>query len=396
MPHRLWIILICAGSILGLSMGLRQGLGLFLTPVSLHLGVGREAFALAMGLMNVFWGLGAPFAGAVADRYGATPVAIIGGITYAAGLLVMMASQSSEQLLAGGVLIGFGLSGAAFTVVLGVVGRASPEHLRSKALGLASVGGSIGQFAALPYIHVMIDGFGWIVAFAILAATVFLIVPLAFGLSTSSQDSQPNNNHSLREALNSAASVPSFWLLNAGFFVCGFHLAFVGIHLPAFLADKGFEPWLATAALTTVGVTNIIGVYVCGVLGGHYTKKTLLSILYLARAAAILLFIVLPITELSVLSFGAMMGFLWLGTVPLTSGLVGHMFGTRYMSMLFGIVFLGHQFGGFLGAWLAGMAFDRFGSYDLIWWLSIALGVFSAVLHWPIDERDHVQVHAAS
>ena len=179
------------------------------------------------------------------------------------------------------------------------------------------------------------------------------------------------------------------------FFVCGFHLAFVGVHLPAFLADKGFEPWLATAALSTVGVTNIIGVYLCGVLGGHYPKKMVLGVLYLARAGAILLFIMLPITELSVLLFGAIMGFLWLGTVPLTSGLVGHMFGTRYMSMLFGIVFLGHQFGGFLGAWLAGMAFDRFGSYDMIWWLSIVLGLISALLHWPIDERAHVRVRVA-
>lgn len=396
MSYRLWIIIICAGSILGLSMGIRQGLGLFLAPVSLHLGVGREAFALSMGLINVFWGIGAPFAGAVADRYGATPVAVVGGIAYAAGLLVMMASQTSDQLLVGGVLIGLGMSGAAFTVVLGVVGRAAPAHLRSKALGLASVGGSIGQFAALPYIHVMIGGFGWAIALAVLAATAFLIVPLAFGLAPGDREDQAAGAVNLREALASAAAIPSFWLLNAGFFVCGFHLAFIGVHLPAFLADEGFEPWLATAALTTVGLTNIVGVYICGALGGHYQKKNLLSTLYLARAAAILLFIMLPITEASVLLFGAAMGFLWLGTVPLTSGLVGHMFGTRAMSMLFGIVFLGHQFGGFLGAWLAGLVFDRLGSYDMIWWLSVALGVLAALLHWPIDEREHEPVHATS
>ena len=218
MSHRLWIIIICAGSILGLSMGIRQGMGLFLTPVSQNLGAGREAFALAMGLMNVFWGLGAPFAGAVADRYGAAPVAIAGGVAYAAGLLVMMASQGGDQLLVGGVLVGLGMSGAAFTVVLGVVGRAAPEHLRSRALGLASVGGSIGQFVALPYIHVMIAGFGWLVALAILAATVFFIVPLAVGLSTGSRDSRPDNDLGLRDALKSASNVPSFWLLNAGFF----------------------------------------------------------------------------------------------------------------------------------------------------------------------------------
>ena len=339
-----------------------------------------------MGLMNLSWGLGAPFAGAVADRFGARPVAAAGGVAYAAGLLVMMLSQDGEHILFSGVLVGLGLSGAAFTVVLGVVGRAAPEHLRSKALGLAAVGGSLGQFAALPYIHVLIDGLGWLVALAVLAATAFVIVPLALGLKGGSAESQAQHDESLRTALFAASKVPSFWLLNAGFFVCGFHLAFIGIHLPAFLSDKGFEPWLATAALTIVGLTNIIGVYYCGVLGGLYAKKTVLCFLYLARAAAILIFITLPVTATSVLMFGAAMGFLWLGTVPLTSGLVGHIFGTRYMSMLFGIVFLGHQFGGFLGAWLAGVAFDRFGSYDMIWWLSVALGVFAAALHWPIDE----------
>lgn len=395
MSYRLWIVIVCAGSILGLSMGLRQGMGLFLTPVSLHLGEGREAFALSMGLMNLFWGLGAPIAGAISDRYGARRVAAGGGAAYAAGLLVMMASNDSNQLILGGVIVGLGLSGAAFTVVLGVVGRATPEHLRSKALGLASVGGSIGQLVALPYIHAMIDGFGWFIALAILAATAFLIVPLAVGLSGRSPEARPQGSQSLSQALRSASAIPSFWLLNAGFFACGFHLAFIGVHLPAFLADKGFEPGLATVALATVGFTNIIGVYYCGVLGGRFAKKNVLSLLYLARTAAILIFILFPVTEISVLSFAALMGFLWLGTVPLTSGLVGDIFGTRYMSMLFGIVFLGHQFGGFLGAWLAGIAFDRLGSYDTIWWLSVALGVIAAALHWPIQARPTATPRAA-
>ena len=395
MSFRLWVIIICAGSILGLGMGIRQGMGLFLTPVSLHLGEGREAFALAMGLMNLFWGLGAPIAGAISDRYGASRVAAAGGLAYAAGLAVMMTSNNSDQLILGGVVIGFGLSGAAFTVVLGAVGRATPEHLRSRALGLASVGGSIGQLVALPYIYTMIDGLGWLIALAILAGTAFLIVPLAFGLSGRTQEVQTQGGQSLSEALRSASVIPSFWLLNAGFFACGFHLAFIGVHLPAFLADKGFDPGLATAALATVGFTNIIGVYYCGVLGGRFPKKNVLSLLYLARTSFILIFILLPVTEISVLVFAALMGFLWLGTVPLTSGLVGDIFGTRYMSMLFGIVFLGHQFGGFLGAWLAGMAFDRFGSYDTIWWLSIALGLFAAALHWPIEERPTADLRTA-
>lgn len=395
MSSRLLLVIVCAGSILGLSMGLRQGMGLFLTPISMHLELGRESLALAMGLMNLFWGLGAPIAGAISDRYGATPVAVAGGLAYSAGLFVMMASQGSGHLLVGGVLIGLGLSGAAFTVVLGVVGRAAPVHLRSKALGLVSMGGSIGQFIALPYIHTLIDGLGWLIALAALSATAFLIVPLAFGLSRRAQDIETPTRESLGQALRSASNVGSFWLLNAGFFACGFHLSFISVHLPAFLSDQGFQSWLGAAALTTVGLTNIIGVYCFGILGGVFSKKNVLSILYLARSAAILFFILLPITEVSVLLFSAVMGFLWLGTVPLTSGLVADIFGTRYMSMLFGIVFLGHQMGGFLGAWLAGIAFDRFGSYDFIWWLSIALGIIAAALHWPIQEREAAPPHPA-
>ncbi len=303
---------------------------------------------------------------------------------------------AGAHLLVGGTLIGLGLSGTGFTVVLGVVGRNTPVHRRSQALGLASVGGSIGQFAALPYTYAMIEGFGWIAALGILAATAFLIVPLAYGIAGRPQDDVSTGSQNIRQALRTASNIPSFWLLNAGFFVCGFHLAFVGVHLPAFLADEGFAPWLATAALTAVGATNIIGVYAFGTLGGLYSKKMLLSRLYPARAVVFSLFIVTPINEASVLLFGATIGFLWLGTVPLTSGLVGHIFGTRYMSMLFGIVFLGHQFGGFLGAWLAGMAFDRFGSYDAIWWLSVLLGLLSAALHWPIDEREVPEMQAAT
>ncbi|MEM7748227.1 MAG: MFS transporter [Pseudomonadota bacterium] len=383
---RLWLLIICAGSILGLTMGIRQGMGLFLNPISSHFGGGREAFALSMGLMNLFWGVAAPVAGAIADRYGPAKVAAAGGVAYAAGLLTMMVSNSTDQLLLGGVLVGFGLSGAAFTVVLGAVGRATPEHMRGRALGMVSVGGSVGQLVALPYIHTMIDGFGWLLALGVLSATALLIVPLAFGLSTRISESQPPNGEGILQALKSASIVPSFWLLNAGFLACGFHLAFIGVHLPGFLADKGFDTWLATAALATVGLTNLIGVYVCGLLGDIYAKKNVLSVLYLARTSLISMFFIAPVSEISVLLFSAGMGFLWLGTVPLTSGLVGSLFGTRYMSMLFGIVFVGHQIGGFLGAWVAGIAFDHFGSYDAMWLVSIGLGLLAAALHWPIQE----------
>ena len=390
---RLWLLIICAGSILGLTMGIRHGMGLFLTPISAHFGGGREAFALSMGLMNLFWGVAAPGAGAIADRYGPAKVAAAGGVAYAAGLLTMMVSNSTDHLLLGGVLVGFGLSGAAFTVVLGAVGRATPEHMRSRALGMVSVGGSVGQLVALPYIHAMIGGFGWLLALGILAATALLIVPLAFGLSTRNTEPQLSSDEGILQALKSASLVPSFWLLNAGFLACGFHLAFIGVHLPGFLADKGFETWLATAALTTVGLTNLIGVYACGLLGDIYAKKNILSVLYLMRTALISVFFFAPVSETSVLLFSAGMGFLWLGTVPLTSGLVGSLFGTRYMSMLFGIVFVGHQVGGFLGAWVAGITFDLLGTYDAMWVVSIGLGLLAAILHWPIQEPRHLPRH---
>ena len=329
MARSYWIIILCAGSVMGLSVGFRQALGLFLTPISLDLGLGREGFALGMGLMNLYWGLASPFAGAIADRYGAGRVVVFGGLAYAAGLMVLAMSGDGHQLLLGGTLIGLGLSGSGFTVVLGTVGRMTPEPRRSQALGLASVGGSIGQFLALPYTHAIIEGFGWVVALMILAMTAALIIPLARGISGPSHSDDGSAPQSIRGALSAASRIPSFWLLNLGFFVCGFHLAFVGVHLPAFLSDKGFESWLATAALTIVGLTNILGSYCCGVLGGRFPKKSVLSALYLARAAIFLLFILFPVTEITVLIFSAAIGFLWLGTVPLTSGLVAQIFGTR-------------------------------------------------------------------
>ena len=387
MTRPLLLLLGCAGMVLGISLGFRQALGLFLTPITAEPGVGRETFALGMGLMNLVWGLGAPFAGALTDRHGAGWVTVAGAVLYASGLAVLTISGDGGQMIAGGVLVGFGLSATGFTVVLGTVGRVVPEAQRSAALGLVAAGGSIGQFMALPYTYMLIAGFGWSFALLALAASALIMAPLAYGLAEKPAPTPSTSHASMGSAFREALGVPSYWLLNAGFFVCGFHLAFIGFHLPAFLQDEGFGSGLATAALSVVGLANIIGSYGFGVLGGHYSKKNLLSLLYLARAAAIALFIAFPITEVSVLLFSAAMGFLWLGTVPLTSGLVAEMFGTRYMAMLFGIVFLGHQFGGFLGAWLGGAAFDTFGTYDVMWWISIALGVVSALLHWPIAER---------
>ncbi len=372
---------------MALALGFRQSLGLFMTPVSADLGIGRESFALGMGLMNLVWGLASPFAGAVADRHGAGRIVAVGGLCYAAGLAVMTGAGDGDQLLLGGVLLGLGLSGAGFSVILGTVGRAAPPETRSLALGIASMGGSIGQFAALPYAHGLIGGGGWALALIILAATSLLIVPLAAGVAGAPVVSDDPGAQTLKQAIGEACRHRGFHYLNAGFFVCGFQLSFIAIHLPAFLDDAGFAPWLATAALILVGLCNIAGSYVCGLLGGWYSKKTLLSLLYAARALILVAFLVMPLTETSVLVFGAAMGFLWLGTVPLTSGLVATLFGTTHLSMLFGIVFLGHQFGGFLGAWLAGYLYDLTGSYDVMWWLSAALAVVAAALHWPIAER---------
>ncbi len=387
LPRILLIAVLSGGVIMGITAGIRQTFGLFLAPISVDLNLGRETFAFGMGMMNLFWGLAAPVAGAAADRYGAGRVAVAGGLAYAAGLAVMTVSGEGGQLLVGGLLVGLGLSGAGYTVVLGAVGRAAPPEKRTLALGMASMGGSIGQFLALPYTHLLLDWLGWSSSLLILAVTALLIVPLAYGISGKHAEPDGRDTQTMAEAFHEARRHRGFWLLTAGFFVCGFHLAFVAVHLPAYLGDKGMPSWLAAATLTLVGVCNIVGTYFCGYFGQRYPKKSVLSLLYLARAAIFVVFIVTPVSETTVLLFGAAMGFLWLGTVPLTSGLVAYIFGPAYLSMLFGIVFFGHQVGGFLGAWLAGAVYDYLGSYDAMWWFSVALGVGSAALHWPIDER---------
>ncbi len=387
MRRPLWIIIVSAGVCVGLTLGFRQALGLFLTPISLDTGMGREMFALSLGLANLFWGLTAPFAGAIADRAGAGRVAAAGGLCYAAGLAAFTLSGDGEQLILGGILIGCGLSGAGFSVVLGAVGRVAPEEKRGAALGAVAMGGSIGQFVALPYTFAFLEGYGWTFSLFALAMTTLLIVPIAWGISGKPVAETSAERQTIVQALGEASRSPSFWLLNFGFFACGFHLAFITVHFPAYLADQGFAPWLATASLTALGICNIIGSYGCGVLGDRFPKKYVLSFMYIGRAVIFAGFLLLPISEATVIVFGALMGFLWIGTVPLTSALVATMFGTGYLSMLFGLVFFGHQVGSFLGAWLAGHFYDLIGSYDPVWWLCVAIGLLSAALHWPISER---------
>ncbi len=298
------------------------------------------------------------------------------------------AGSPGELMFSAGFLIGIALSGTGFPVVLAVIGRSVPEAKRSLFLGIGSAGGSSGQLLMVPAGHLLLDGFGWVTALLILAGITCVTVPLAAAFAGRSGSSGVGvlGDQTIAEAVAEAARHSGFWFLTAGFFVCGFHVTFIATHLPAFILDNGGTAAIGAAALAVIGLGNIIGSFACGVLGGRYSKKYLLSGLYLCRALAFTLFMLVPLTDASILVFSAVIGMLWLGTVPLTSGLVGQIFGVRYMAMLFGFVFFSHQLGSFLGAWFGGYVFDQTGSYDPVWWMSVALGLISALLHWPIKD----------
>jgi len=383
----LWVIILCGGAIAGLSVGVRQSFGLYLLPISNDLSVGREVVGLSFGLVTLLWGLLAPLTGAIADRFGTARVVLAGTLFYCLGLYTMATATGEASLITAGVLIGLGMSGLGFTVVLGAVGRAAPPERRSTALGLASMGGSIGQFVALPYAHLLISNLGWASSMFVLLVTASLMAPLAWGLVSKPHAHVYAHDQTLREALREAIHHRGFLLLTAGFFVCGFHVMFIATHLPAYLADSGFPPWVGAAALTLVGLANIFGTLGAARLGDFIEKRLALSIYYTLRSLVFLIFIMVPLTEASVLIFAFALGLLWLGTVPLTSGLVATLFGPRYLSMLFGIVYMSHHIGSFTGAWLGGYIYDAFGSYTAMWWLSIALGLVSAMFHYPIKER---------
>lgn len=383
----LWLVVICGGAVLGLSMGFRQTFGLYLDPISQELGLGRTVFALSMGIQNILWGVSAPLAGAIADKWGAGRVIVVGALLYAVGLAMLASAPGEAGLLTSGVVLGLGVSGTGFTAVLGAVGRAAPPERRSSALGLASMGGSLGQFLLLPYAQAFIGTMGWYVSLLVLAVTALFMVPLAWGLAGTPRSDATPSDQSLAHAFREALRHKGFLLLNAGFFVCGFHITFVGTHLPAFVIDLDFAPWLGSAALMVIGVANIVGTYVWGHIGERIEKRVALSVLYFARAGVFLAILMLPLTVPTLLVICVALGFLWLGTIPLTSALVATLFGPKWMSMLFGIVFLSHQIGSFLGVWLGGYLYDLFGSYDIMWWLSVALGVAAAALHWPIKEE---------
>jgi len=383
------IVLICGGMILSLSMGIRHGFGLFLQPMSMDLGWGRETFAFALAVQNLLWGAAQPVTGMLADKYGAGRVLLAGTVLYVAGLAFMALSQTGFHLsLSAGLLIGLGLSGTTFSVVLGVVGRAFPGHKRSMALGVAAAAGSFGQFAMLPIEQGLISGVGWFDALLIIAALAALMAPLASALV----ERRPTSGDSVARqsaiaAVREAFNHKGFLLLTLGFFVCGFQVIFIAVHFPAFLVDKGLSPQTGMLALALIGFFNIIGTYTAGYLGGRFSKKYLLSALYLSRSVVIVIFLALPITPLSVYMFSAVIGLLWLATVPLTNGLVAQIFGVQYLSMLGGFVFFSHQIGSFLGVWLGGFMFDRTGSYHLVWLIAIGLGIVAAIANLPIDER---------
>lgn len=389
-----WIML-GASLILALSLGVRHGFGLFLSPMSADFGWGRGVFAFAIALQNLIWGIAQPFTGALADRFGAQRAIIVGGVLYAAGLVLMGLADSPLSLsLSAGLLIGIGLSGTSFSVILGVVGRAVPVEKRSMAMGIAAAAGSFGQFAMLPGTLGLIGWLGWSAALIALGMMVALIVPLALMVRDRPQVSQ-GPQQTLGEALREACSHSGFWLLALGFFVCGFQVVFIGVHLPAYLVDQHLPAIVGTTVLALVGLFNVFGTYIAGWLGGRRSKPRLLSALYLARGVVITLFITVPLSVWTAYAFGIAMGLLWLSTVPLTNGTVATLFGVRNLSMLGGIVFLFHQLGSFMGGWLGGYLYDHTGSYDLVWQISILLSVLAAALNWPVREQPVVRLQGA-
>lgn len=381
------LLLIVLGSlVVTLAMGLRHGFGLFLEPMSADLGWGRGVFAFALAIQNLLWGLSQPFAGALADRFGAARVVVAGGVLYALGLLFMGLSESALGMtLSAGVLIGLGLSGTTFSVILGAVGRAVAPEKRSMAMGIVSAAGSFGQFAMLPGTLGLLEWLGWSAALLVMGAIAALMLPLG-AMLRDRPSPKAAGDISLGAALNEAANHRGFWLLCLGFFVCGFQVVFIGVHLPGYLFDNQIAVQVGSTVLALVGLFNIFGTYAAGWLGGRYAKPRLLTWLYLIRGVVITLFLAAPLSPMSAYLFGIAMGLLWLSTVPLTNGIVASVFGVQHLSMLGGIVFLFHQLGSFMGVWLGGLLYDLHGDYAVVWNIAILLSVVAAALHWFISE----------
>lgn len=389
-------IIVAAGCLIALlTFGPRASAGLFQIPMTLEYGWGRDIFSLAIALQNLFWGIGQPFAGAIADRFGTVRVLCAGAALYASGLVIMAyATTPGTMTLGAGVLIGFGLSGCSFNLVLAAFGKLLPDSWRPMALGAGTAAGSFGQFFFPPIGNILIDSIGWHQALVVFGATVLLVMPLSLMLATRGtggphalRAATDLPNQTIVQALGEAFRHRSYVLLVLGFFTCGFQLAFITAHMPAYLKDAGLPAWVGGWTLATIGLANAAGSLGAGWLMTRMPKRHLLAWIYLGRAAAILAFILIPASPASALAFGVSIGFLWLSTVPPTSGLIMLMFGTRYMAMLYGFAFFSHQVGGFLGVYLGGLLYEFYGSYIVVWWLSIALGLISAAINLPISEK---------
>ena len=382
-------VLVCGAAIVTLSMGIRHGFGLWLQPITQAQGWSRETFAFAIAIQNLAWGVSGIFAGMVADRFGAFRVIVGGALLYAVGLVGMaLATTPLMFSVTTGLLIGMAQAGTTYAVIYGVIGRNVSADKRSWAMGIAAAAGSFGQFLMVPTESFLISSFGWQEALVILGLASLLMVPLAWGLREPgfSGGSIIAREQTIFQALKEAFKYPSFQLLMAGYFVCGFQVVFIGVHMPSYLKDNGLAPQVAGYALALIGLFNVFGTYAAGVLGQKLSKKNILAFIYLARAAAISVFLLVPLSPLSVYVFSAVMGLLWLSTVPVTNAAVAQIFGVAHFSMLSGFVFFSHQIGSFMGVWLGGYLYDRTGSYDLVWYIAIGLGVLAALVNLPINE----------
>ena len=390
-PPRLSLpqLLVCGAAIVTLAMGIRHGFGLWLQPITQAHAWTRETFAFAIAIQNLAWGVTGVFAGMLADRYGAFRVILMGTLAYSLGLVGMAyANTPLTFALSTGLLIGMAQSGTTYAVVYGVIGRNVSADKRSWAMGVAAAAGSFGQFLMVPTEGFLISQFGWQQALVLLGFAALLMAPLAWGLREPSfaASGSHQRDQSILHAIQEAFKYPSFKLLMAGYFVCGFQVVFIGVHMPSYLKDKGLSPQVASYALALIGLFNVFGTYAAGVLGQRLAKRKILAFIYLARAVAISLFLLAPLTPLSVYVFASVMGLLWLSTVPVTNALVAQIFGVAHLSMLSGFVFFSHQIGSFLGAWLGGYLYDKTGSYDTVWYIAIALGVAAALINLPIRE----------
>ena len=384
-----WLVIMLAGATLvSATLGIRQVFGLFLQPISMELGAGFQLFSLAIAIQNLVWGLSSPVFGAAADRYGPWRVAAMGALLYGGGLFLMASFVTDAGIFIGQILIGLGLGSAGISIAIGAVARAAPPEKRSLAMGLITSFGSFGQFALVPVTQILMVQGGWQFALLMLSVIMASMVAVAMGLRTPAGSARPIEGPILTigATLQQAVSSRDYILLTVGFFVCGLQLVFITTHLPTYLHDAGLSPDISSWALALIGLFNIIGAFVCGWLGGIVSKKKTLATVYLLRGITIAAFILIPPTPLTTLLFGACMGLLWLGTIPLTSGLIVVFFGPRYLSMLYGLVFLSHQIGSFVGAWLGGIWYDWFGNYEAMWWLNAAAGLFAFAVNWAIRE----------